>query len=53
MNKLTDFVKQQVEASARVKEAFLADEKAMGTVAEVAALMVETYRNGGKVLWAG
>ena len=44
MNKLTDFVKQQVEASARVKEAFLADEKAMGTVAEVAALMVETYR---------
>ena len=53
MTKLTDFVKQQVEASARVKEAFLADEKAMGTVAEVAALMVETYRNGGKVLWAG
>jgi D-sedoheptulose 7-phosphate isomerase len=53
MNKLTDFVKQQVEASARVKEAFLADEKAMGTVAEVAALMVETYRRGGKVLWAG
>ena len=50
---MTDFVKQQVEASARVKEAFLADEKAMGTVAEVAALMVETYRRGGKVLWAG
>jgi D-sedoheptulose 7-phosphate isomerase len=53
MTKLTDFVKQQVEASARVKEAFLADEAAMKEVADVAALMVETYRNGGKVLWAG
>ena len=53
MNKLTDFVKQQVEASARVKEAFLADEKAMKELADVAALMVETYRHGGKVLWAG
>lgn len=48
-----DFVKEQVAGSARVKEAFLADEKAMETVAEVARLLVDTYRAGGKTLWAG
>lgn len=53
MTHLKDFVTEQVAASARVKEAFLADEKAMETVASVAALLVETYRAGGKTLWAG
>ena len=48
-----DFVKEQVAESARVKEAFLADEKAMEEVAAVAALLVQTYRAGGKTLWAG
>lgn len=53
MTHLKDFVTEQVAASARVKEAFLADERAMETVASVAALLVETYRAGGKTLWAG
>ena len=53
MTKYTDFVKEQVAASARVKEAFLADGKALGKVAEVAALLVKTYRAGNKTLWAG
>ena len=46
-------VKAQVAASARVKEAFLSDEKALECVAAVASLLVETYRRGGKTLWAG
>ena len=53
MTNLEDFVKGQVAASARVKEDFLADEKAMEEVAAVAALLVKTYRAGGKSLWAG
>ena len=53
MTNLQDFVKQQVAASAQVKEAFLADEKAMAQVAAVAQLLVQTYRAGGKTLWAG
>jgi D-sedoheptulose 7-phosphate isomerase len=53
MTKIKDFVKEQVAASARVKADFLADEKAMEEVAAVAALLVDTYRAGGKTLWAG
>lgn len=53
MTKLKEFVKEQVAGSARVKEAFLADERAMDSLAEVAALLVKTYRAGGKSLWAG
>ena len=53
MTKLKDYVKRQVEESARVKEAFLSDEKAMEAVAQVAQLLVDTYRAGGKTLWAG
>ena len=46
-------VKAQVAASARVKEALLADGKALEKVAAVAGLLVDTYRRGGKTLWAG
>lgn len=53
MTNKMDFVKTQVAASARVKEAFLADEKALASVAAVAGLLVETYRRGRKTLWAG
>lgn len=53
MTKNIDFVKEQVAASVRVKEAFLADEKALEKVAELADLLVKTYRQGGKTLWAG
>ena len=53
MKENIDFVKEQVAASVRVKEAFLADEKALEKVAELADLLVKTYRQGGKTLWAG
>jgi len=53
MTNIKNFVKDQVAASAQVKEAFLADEKAMNTMAQVADLLVNTYRAGGKSLWAG
>ena len=46
-------VKAQVAASARVTEAFLQDEKAQQMLADVANLLVKTYRQGGKTLWAG
>ena len=46
-------VKAQVTASARVMEAFLNDEKALQGLADVANLLVKTYRQGGKTLWAG
>ena len=53
MTELKDFVKQQVAASARVKEDFLANDEAMACVARVASLLVDCYRKGGKSLWAG
>ena len=48
-----EFIKQQVRESARVKEAFLKDGKAMESLCRVADLLLQTYRNGGKTLWAG
>lgn len=53
MDTLLDSVKAQVAESARVKEALLQDGKTLETVAEVAGLLVRTYRAGGKSLWAG
>lgn len=46
-------IKRQVRESARVKEAFLEDEKSMETLDAIASLLVQTYRKGGKSLWAG
>ncbi len=51
--KLIENIQAQVAESVRVKEALLADEKALGIIADVAALLVDTYRKGGKTLWAG
>ena len=45
--------KKQVAESARVKEALLADESAMKTIADVARLLVEAYKRGNKSIWAG
>lgn len=53
MTSIQDYAKAQIAESARVKEAFLADGKAMEQLASVAALLVQTYRAGGKTLWAG
>ena len=46
-------VKAQVAASARVTEAFLQNEKTLQILSDVANLLVKTYRQGGKTLWAG
>lgn len=46
-------VKGQVGESARVKEALLQDAGALEAIARVSGLLVETYRRGGKSLWAG
>lgn len=49
----SDIVRAQVAESARVKEALLADGELLSRIAEVAALLVDTYKAGGKSLWAG
>lgn len=53
MDEIVKQVKEQVAASARVKEAFLQDARAMACVARIADLLERTYRQGGKTLWAG
>ena len=54
MAKLTpDFVADQISESITVKEAMLDDPELIGQVEAIAELIVETYRNGGKVLLAG
>ena len=53
MESLIEKIKEQVAASARVKEDLLRDGNAMKTLSEVAALLIDTYRHGGKTLWAG
>ena len=50
---LLDTVKSQVGESARVKEALLQDGATLQKVAEVAQLLIGTYKAGGKTLWAG
>ena len=53
MTKIQDYAKAQIEASARVKEAFLQDATALETLSKVAQLLIDTYKAGGKTLWAG
>ena len=49
---ILDTVKKQVGESARVKEALLQDGATLQKVAEVAQLLIGTYKAGG-TLWAG
>ena len=49
----TDFVHQHVAASIAVKQALLDDQALVAQIAGVADLIVDTYRNGNKVLIAG
>ena len=46
-------IKEQIEASIRVKSQLLEDTEMMETIAVVARLMVNAYRAGHKTLWAG
>jgi len=50
---IPDFVAQQISESITVKEGMLNDAELIAVVESIAALIVETYRNGGKVLLAG
>lgn len=50
---LLENIQAQVKASASVKEALLADEAAMQKLVSVAQLLIDTYKAGGKTLWAG
>ena len=50
---LLENIQAQVKASASVKEALLADEATMEKIASVAQLLINTYKAGGKTLWAG
>lgn len=52
-NAFLETARGQIAESARVKEALLADEAALQTIARVAELLVDTYKRGGKSLWAG
>ena len=53
MTSIEDYAKSQIGQSARVKEALLADGAALHKLASVASLLVQSYRAGGKSLWAG
>ena len=53
MDKILNTIRSHVEESVRVKQALLADEALLATVAEVAGVMVAAYRSGHKTLWAG
>lgn len=53
MDKTLESIRAQVAESVRVKQALLADEQLLSAVARVAELLVETYKKGGKSLWAG
>lgn len=46
-------IKEQIEASIRVKRQLLEDPEIMETITRVACLMVDAYRTGHKTLWAG
>lgn len=46
-------IKEQIEASIRVKRQLLEDPEKMETITRVACLMVDAYRTGHKTLWAG
>lgn len=48
-----DFVAQQISESIAVKEAMLDDEELITQVEAIIELIIEAYRNGGKVLLAG
>jgi len=50
---LLENIQSQVKASASVKEALLTDKIALQKIAEVAQLLIDTYKAGGKTLWAG
>ena len=53
MAALLEQVREQVAASARVKEALLQDAAAMETLATVTQLLIDSYKAGRKSLWAG
>jgi len=48
-----DFVTRQIREAIKIKEAMLGDVELIAQIERIAALIIETYGNGGKVLIAG
>lgn len=48
-----DFIKEYVADSIRTKEKILSDDAFIGKIKEVSSIIIECYKNGGKVLLAG
>lgn len=46
-------VQAQIDESCQVKQRLLNDEKTITTIAKVADLCAQAYKNGNKTLWAG
>ena len=50
---LNETIQAQIAESVKVKQALLADDALMGTIARVADILVDAYKSGHKTLWAG
>ena len=50
---LNETIQAQIAESVKVKQALLADDALMGTIARVANILVDAYKSGHKTLWAG
>lgn len=48
-----DFVTRQIREAVNIKERMLSDRETISRIEQVASLIIETFRNGGKVLLAG
>ncbi len=49
----SDFITRQIREAIRIKESMLDDAELISQIEQIADLIIETYRNGGKVLIAG
>lgn len=47
------FIREHLEASIKIKSALLSDEAILHSLKKLVAEMVNCFKNGGKVLWAG
>ena len=48
-----DIIREQISASAEIKQQLLSDNRVCDVIAKAAQICVEAYRNGKKTLFAG
>ncbi|HTL80438.1 MAG TPA: D-sedoheptulose 7-phosphate isomerase [Bacteroidia bacterium] len=48
-----DLIKSKIEASVKLKSSLLKNDAILSSLVELKDAVVATYKNGGKVLWAG